>query len=123
MICPKCRNEFRTGFTRCSECGVDLVDEQVEEVGDEGSAADDELVSVLETQDSLFLHKLVTKLESKNIPYLLQSGTAFGWNGLVDEESPLIWKAALWVPGVRSEEVESLIQKLRTFIDSKEESE
>lgn len=26
MFCPDCRYEFRRGFTRCNECGVDLVD-------------------------------------------------------------------------------------------------
>ena len=25
MFCPKCRVEFREGFSRCVECGVDLV--------------------------------------------------------------------------------------------------
>jgi hypothetical protein len=25
MICPKCKAEYRQGFTRCSDCGVDLV--------------------------------------------------------------------------------------------------
>ncbi len=25
MICPKCHAEYREGFTRCSDCGVDLV--------------------------------------------------------------------------------------------------
>ena len=24
--CPKCKNEYREGFTVCSECGVELVD-------------------------------------------------------------------------------------------------
>src|SRR5690349_12755190 len=26
MFCPKCRAEYRTGFTRCSDCKVALVD-------------------------------------------------------------------------------------------------
>jgi len=26
MFCPKCRSEYRTGFTRCSDCNVRLVD-------------------------------------------------------------------------------------------------
>ncbi len=25
MICPKCGSEYRDGFTRCSDCDVDLV--------------------------------------------------------------------------------------------------
>lgn len=27
MFCPKCRDEFRPGFTRCGRCNVDLVHE------------------------------------------------------------------------------------------------
>lgn len=26
MFCPNCRAEFRSDFTRCSDCGVELVD-------------------------------------------------------------------------------------------------
>ena len=25
MFCPKCKSEYRQGFTRCSDCDVDLV--------------------------------------------------------------------------------------------------
>lgn len=25
MYCPRCKDEFRSGFTRCASCGVDLV--------------------------------------------------------------------------------------------------
>ncbi len=27
MFCPECRAEYRPGFTRCSDCGVDLLHE------------------------------------------------------------------------------------------------
>ncbi len=26
MICPRCGGEYRSGFTYCADCGVDLVD-------------------------------------------------------------------------------------------------
>src|SRR6478609_6300772 len=26
MFCPKCKAEYRVGFTRCSDCHIDLVD-------------------------------------------------------------------------------------------------
>jgi hypothetical protein len=32
MFCPKCRAEYRSGFTRCSDCEVDLVNELLREV-------------------------------------------------------------------------------------------
>ena len=31
MFCPKCKVEYRPGFTRCSDCEVDLVDVLPEE--------------------------------------------------------------------------------------------
>lgn len=27
MVCPVCRCEYRPGFVRCADCGVDLVDD------------------------------------------------------------------------------------------------
>jgi hypothetical protein len=30
MLCPSCKCEFRSGFTRCEGCGVDLVEDLVE---------------------------------------------------------------------------------------------
>jgi hypothetical protein len=41
MFCPKCKDEFRPGFTRCAGCGVDLVDDlsQVEPSAEELGAA------------------------------------------------------------------------------------
>jgi uncharacterized membrane protein YvbJ len=27
MICPKCKTEYREGFTKCDDCGGDLIDE------------------------------------------------------------------------------------------------
>jgi hypothetical protein len=31
MFCPRCKAEYRVGFTRCSDCNVDLVDHLPEE--------------------------------------------------------------------------------------------
>jgi hypothetical protein len=28
LICPQCRSEYRTGYVRCTSCGVDLVAEE-----------------------------------------------------------------------------------------------
>jgi len=38
MFCPQCRAEYRSGFTRCADCGVELVEEVVEE-GPSGALA------------------------------------------------------------------------------------
>ena len=43
MFCPHCLDEYRDGFTRCSDCDVDLVSE----LADAGDAQDDELLQVV----------------------------------------------------------------------------
>ena len=40
MYCPKCRLEYRPGFTRCSDCDVDLVYEPPESVRGGGSSGE-----------------------------------------------------------------------------------
>ena len=32
MYCPKCRAEFREGYSRCADCGTDLLETLPEEV-------------------------------------------------------------------------------------------
>ena len=38
MFCPKCKSEYREGFYKCTDCGVDLVgalpSEQTDDLGD-----------------------------------------------------------------------------------------
>src|SRR5579862_3766907 len=44
MFCPNCNTEYRSGFTQCSDCGVDLVDHLPEDAssGDVGTQTDSE---------------------------------------------------------------------------------
>jgi hypothetical protein len=43
MFCPVCKSEYREGFTKCSDCGVDLVDRS----SDSSSDADSEETEIL----------------------------------------------------------------------------
>ena len=50
-FCPKCKNEYREGFTHCAECKCELVDsleDLLEENQDENANAADEYVSMEE---------------------------------------------------------------------------
>lgn len=38
MYCPKCRSEYRKGFTRCGECGCPLVERLPDELGSDPRA-------------------------------------------------------------------------------------
>jgi hypothetical protein len=42
VFCPRCRDEYRPGFTHCAECGAELVDHlpDVEETGPEAESVD-----------------------------------------------------------------------------------
>jgi hypothetical protein len=72
MFCPECKAEYRAGFTRCSDCGVDLV-EQLDaraSAGASASAADPNVAEVLWTGvDARVRGEVVRALEAANIPY------------------------------------------------------
>ena len=57
-ICPKCKNEYRDGFTVCAECKCDLVDvlqemeEETEESLKEAEIALREYVKTVSSKDT-----------------------------------------------------------------------
>lgn len=122
MICPRCHSEYRSGFTICADCHVPLVadeeeTEAVDEAQDDAAPAwDPDLQRVRAQLTSQVLEKLIPALEARDIPYLLQSGTAFG-RAAGRRDLPL-WNAALYVSGKNAESVLSLIQQLSLPRDS-----
>ncbi len=66
MFCPKCRVEYRKGFTECSDCGSLLVDELPPE--DEVEWVD--LVTVLTTVNSSTVALAKSILEQADIRYV-----------------------------------------------------
>lgn len=46
MICPECKSEYREGFTHCSDCDVDLVDQLPVQPEADHAAGSDDLVIV-----------------------------------------------------------------------------
>ncbi len=67
MYCPECRGEFREGFTRCDDCGVDLV----HELPSEDHEAPD-FVKVFETSEPDVIPVIKSVLEGAGIPYLVE---------------------------------------------------
>jgi len=112
MICPRCKSEYRAGFDRCADCGIALVED--DEANDAGSEEIDssELVSALQTMDSLFLSDVIALIEEHNIPYLLQSGTALGLDPSSDRKA-FEWRAVLYVFPESVEEVQIIIGDVR----------
>lgn len=77
MYCPKCRTEYRPGFTRCSDCFVDLVHElPAEEPVEEKSAPlwlDTESLAEVWRGEDIVLHgRLLAELKRAGIPYETQ---------------------------------------------------
>src|SRR5437867_2213177 len=78
MYCPKCRVEYRPGFTRCSDCDVDLVYEPPESVRGRGSSGetgaraenlDDPFCSFWRGDDPRIHAELCELLNEEGIPH------------------------------------------------------
>ena len=81
MFCPKCGDEYRPGFTRCTDCDVDLVEELPPKIED----AEPELVTVLETGDQSLIAVARSMLEGADIPCFERNEklqNLFGWGSI-----------------------------------------
>jgi hypothetical protein len=71
MFCPKCREEYRSGFDVCADCGVQLVAE-LPDPGPEKGQPDIVLSTVLETSDAGLIAIAKSLLEDAEIPFMVQ---------------------------------------------------
>ena len=68
MYCPKCRAEYREGFSKCSDCQLLLVAENPStRPGPEDP--DIELVTVLEDDDPAMITAAKDRLDESGIPF------------------------------------------------------
>ena len=81
MFCPKCKAEYRPGFTRCSDCGVDLVDRLPEEprTGRSRRTDSSKLVPILRTNDRSDVLSIKIALDSEGVDYILQGEIMTGF--------------------------------------------
>jgi len=68
MFCPRCRTEYREGFTTCADCNVDLVDELAPET-DDGYVEYEEVLATYNPGDIAVINSM---LESEDITYYFQ---------------------------------------------------
>jgi hypothetical protein len=84
MFCPQCKTEYRPGFSRCADCGSELVDalpEETEEVQErEGDNA--KLVAILETMDQSDVVSIRMALDGEGIEYFLQGDALSGFRNV-----------------------------------------
>jgi len=70
MFCPKCRSEYREGFYKCADCGVDLVAQLPPEAEDEVGYID--LVEVFSTYQQGDIAFIKSVLDGEDITYFFQ---------------------------------------------------
>ena len=69
MYCPRCRAEYRDGFTECSDCHLDLVPA----LGPETPHRELDAVVVFKSSDSCTVGLAKGALEDAGIPFSMQS--------------------------------------------------
>ena len=75
MFCPQCNAEYRSGFTHCADCGVDLVNEPPEYAlagqppANAGDPNDDPFCSFWKGEDARVHAELCDVLEEAGIPH------------------------------------------------------
>ncbi len=114
MFCPFCSTEYRPGFTDCADCGVALVDAAPLERGI-GSAGDlGDLVPVRQVWEPALLPVLTSKLESAEIPVVVQGEHSLHTVGLAQlfrgaDPANVFW--TLLVPATRAAEAVRLLDQ------------
>ena len=70
MICPVCNSEYREGFTRCADCGVNLVVASSRENEPDKHRTHEPAVVVWRGQDPVSFSMVTSALQSASIPFL-----------------------------------------------------
>ncbi len=79
MFCASCGDEYQPGFTHCTDCDLDLVEELPAEI-DEATPL--ELVTILETGDQSLAAVAKSVLDGAGIPCIARNErlqNLFGW--------------------------------------------
>jgi hypothetical protein len=74
MFCPKCKSEYREGFYKCADCGVDLVYGQPPEAEDDMRYV--EMVEVFSTYNQGEIAFIKSVLDGEGIHYFFSGENA-----------------------------------------------
>lgn len=107
IYCPQCRAEYREGFLQCSECNVPLTRRLEDE-------AADRLVALTREMSFELVSELLDQLEKRDIPYVIQAGTALP---LLDDEAaeitePQPWEARVWITASHERTAREILERL-----------
>ena len=67
MFCPKCKGEYREGFYKCADCGVDLIEGQPPETQENVRYV--EMVEIFSTYNQSDIAFVKSVLEGEGIHY------------------------------------------------------
>ena len=70
MFCPKCKSEYREGFYKCTDCGVDLVGTLSPKAANH--FGDEEFVEVFSTYQQGDIAFIKSVLDGEGITYFFQ---------------------------------------------------
>jgi hypothetical protein len=106
MFCPQCRSEYRPGFTRCSDCDVDLV----WELPRDAHAEHDEpnLVKAFETGNPALIPIVQSLLEDAKIECVIKNPRDYD----VFNTNPLLGPAEFWVREDEADAARELLDDL-----------
>ncbi len=105
MFCPKCRTEYRKGFTTCADCEIPLVAQLPSEPSPapESEYIDyEEILATHSPADVVFLKSL---LDSENITYFFQG----------EHVAPYVYYGLPMRLLVKKDQVEKTIELLKDF--------
>ena len=72
-FCPNCHCEYRSGFKRCNDCNVELVDSLPEETREKPDPGELELVELASFPDLMEAQMIQELLQNNGIESILQS--------------------------------------------------
>ena len=93
-FCPNCRSEYRSGFTRCSECDVELVDSLAEENAVEPDQSEWDMVEAGTFPDPQQAQMIQELLENNGIMSILQSDFNAGTGAFTASPNSLLVREA-----------------------------
>lgn len=101
-FCPKCRCEYRPGFTECADCGVSLVDHLPDKPEQPGDLDHVSFVPLHSYPSRMHAEMVQEALTNEGIPSVIRGTELFGTvTGLGTAVAP---KMTLCVPEDRREE-------------------
>jgi Putative prokaryotic signal transducing protein len=122
VFCPVCGDEYRSGLTRCTDCGVDLVESPPMGIED---AEPFELVTVLETGDQSQVAVARSMLGDAGIPCIARNErlqNLFGWGAIGTGYNVAMGLIRLQVLREDEATARELLATAPTFLDENDNS-